>query len=76
MSFIRGSRDRRIDRALSSVLDNINEEREERLRACETWHAINLLDIEMNDKRKDAYIRADCLCSQWHARVLAMEGDE
>lgn len=69
----RGRRDRRIDRALSNVLDVIATEHAERLRSCETFREVDLLAIAMDKKRLDAFVRADILRAQWYARVEAME---
>jgi hypothetical protein len=67
--FIRSSRDRRIDRALSAVLDGIADEEENARSLCVTWKDLDILSIRMNIERNRAYDRAATLRRKWRARV-------
>ena len=61
MTFFRGSRSRRIDRALSNVLDRIYDDEQEQMQSCNTWTEIDRLSIRMNSRRTNAYAKAEKL---------------
>lgn len=69
MAFFRSSRDRRIDRALSSVLAAVDDAEESDRFHCRTWRELDCLSIRMNGRRNKAYDRATNLRIKWHARV-------
>lgn len=68
---MRSSRGRRIDRALSSVLETIERQHDEALDRFinPSWRVLDELSIEFDRRRIGAYVRADNLCAKWHARV-------
>ena len=69
------SRDRRINRALSSVLQSIDDRAQREHGACETWADLDNLSIRTNSLRNYAYKRAKALQAKWEARVAAWEDE-
>ena len=69
------SRDRRINRALSSVLQSIDDRAQREHGACETWADLDNLSIRTNSLRNYAYKRAKALKAKWEARLAAWEDE-
>jgi hypothetical protein len=67
------SRNRRINRALSSVLQSIADRADREHATCETWADLDNLSIRTNSLRNYAYKRAKALQDAWERRVLASE---
>jgi hypothetical protein len=67
---MRSSRDRRIDRALSSVLDAIQRQHDE-LYHCRDWQEIGRLGERMDTRRIAAHVHAKALRVWWQSIVLA-----
>jgi hypothetical protein len=65
------SRQRRIDRALSAVLDRINDDHDNELVRCDTWRDIDALTIKTSQRSVAAHDRAKRLRNQWRARIEA-----
>jgi hypothetical protein len=72
MALFRSTRQRRIDRALSAVLERIECDHNAKLRALpdnHTWRDIDALSIDADQRAIKAYNRADKLTQIWRARV-------
>jgi predicted component of type VI protein secretion system len=70
---MRGRRLQRIDRALSHVLDAIENVHNERRMECATWRALDILSAEMDALRIEAYDKAKRLETLWQQRVARSE---
>jgi hypothetical protein len=66
---MRSSRDRRIDRALSSVLDAIQRQHDDELYHCRDWQEIGRLGERMDTRRIAAHDHAKALREMWRRRV-------
>ena len=64
---------RRINRALSSVLQSIDDRTQRDHDAAQTWADLDNLSIRTNSLRIHAYKRAKALQAKWGARVAADE---
>jgi hypothetical protein len=73
---MRSQRQRRIDRALSSVLRAIDAEQDAADNSCETWAQYDRMSARMNTKRVAAYDRANALDAQWSARIAKLRAEE
>ena len=62
-------RTKRINRALSAVLQSIDDRNQREHSACETWADLDNLSIRTNSLRNYAYKRAKVLHARWQARV-------
>jgi hypothetical protein len=67
------SRIRRINRALSSVLQSIDDRADHEHATCETWADLDNLSIRTNSLRIYAYKRAKALQAAWEHRVLTSD---
>jgi hypothetical protein len=68
---MRSRREQRIDRALSSVLADIDNRHEEAAAMLDnpSWRVLDELSIEHNEARIAAYARAKRLHAIWQARI-------
>lgn len=69
------SRQRRIDRALSSALQTIDDDHERLRQSTSTWADLDWLSIAMDRQRSRAYDRAAALSSRWQARIAAADDE-
>ena len=72
MALFRSTRQRRIDRALSSVLEHIDYKHNAQLRALSdnhTWSDVNALTFARDGEVIAACKRADKLTQLWRARI-------
>ena len=69
------SRDRRINRALSSVLQSIDDRAQRDHAAAQTWADLDNLSIRTNSLRIHAYKRAEALQTRWEARLATWEDE-
>lgn len=78
MAFLRSARLQRIDRALSSVLDGLDDKYKDQLRALpdgHSWRDVDILAATRDHEACKAYDRADALCQHWSARVAEARDD-
>ena len=79
MALFRSSRLRRIDRALSSVLDKLDRSYTEQVRALpddHNWRDIDILAATRDNDACKAYDRANALEAQWLRRVRECEATD
>lgn len=69
----RSSRQRRIDRALSAVLQSIDDDHNRLRESTKTWTQLDWLAITMDRQRIRAHDRAQTLRNRWQARVKELD---
>ena len=71
----RSSRQHCIDRALSSVLQAIDDDHERLQQSTSNWTDLDWLSIAMNRQRSRAHDRAAALAARWQARITVADNE-